>query len=165
MEAKMGLLDNLFGSGSKSSLPGGDLAKPLMLALLALFASGALTRKSESGQSPRPKDAGASPQQGEPDLSLGGIVGGLGGLIERFQKGGQGAAIDSWVSSGPNASISSGQVSQVFGEDILNELQRRTGLSRQELLNQLAQVLPNMVDKLTPSGRLPTESELSRLSA
>ena len=75
----MGFLDNV----TNKSLPGGSgLAKPLMLAFIALLASGALTREQAPAKAP-----GASPA---PGTDAGGLLGGLGGLLEKFQKGGLG---------------------------------------------------------------------------
>ena len=75
----MGFLDNVL---DKSLPQGSGLAKPLMLAFIALLASGALTRKEAP-----PPAAGASPASG-PDA--GGLLGGLGGLLEKLQQGGHG---------------------------------------------------------------------------
>jgi len=71
--------------------------------------------------------------------------------------------VDSWVNRGQNQDISSKQVSEVLGSDIVDQLTRRTGLSRDEVISELAKVLPSMVDRLTPDGRLPTPNELQRL--
>ena len=50
-----------------------------------------------------------------------------------------------------------------LGGDVVNELSRRTGLSRDQVVDELARMLPNVVDKLTPDGRLPTRQEIMRL--
>jgi len=71
--------------------------------------------------------------------------------------------VDSWVNRGQNQDISSKQVSEALGSDIVDQLTRRTGLSRDEVISELAKVLPSMVDRLTPDGRLPTPNELQRL--
>ena len=91
----MGFLDNVL---DKSVPQGSGLAKPLMLAFIALLASGALTRK----QAPAPAP-GASPTSG-PDA--GGLLGGLGGLLEKLQQGGHGEVAKTWVDSGQNRPIS-----------------------------------------------------------
>ena len=90
------------------------------------------------------------------DGPLGGnISGGLGELIERFRTNGQGAKADSWVADGPNTAISDTQVEQALGSDLIDGLIHQTGLSREELLSRLAKILPDVVDKMTPTGHLP----------
>jgi uncharacterized protein YidB (DUF937 family) len=83
------------------------------------------------------------------------ISGGLGELVERFRTNGQGATADSWVVDGPNTAISDTQVEQALGSDLIDGLIKQTGLSREELLSRLAKILPDVVDKMTPTGHLP----------
>ena len=125
-----------------------------MLAFIALLASGALTRK----QAPAPAP-GASPA---PSVDAGGLLGGLGGLLEKLQQGGLGEVAKSWVGSGQNQPISPGPLGSALGPSIVKALAEKTGLSEQEVAAQLSQVLPGFVDKLTPQGRLPTHEELAR---
>jgi uncharacterized protein YidB (DUF937 family) len=81
-------------------------------------------------------------------------AGGLGGLVDAFKKAGMGDKADSWVSSGPNAPVSAPEIEKGLGGDVLDDLAQQTGLSRDELLKRLSTVLPEMVDKMTPAGRL-----------
>jgi uncharacterized protein YidB (DUF937 family) len=141
----------------RSSAPGGNVGKPLMLALLALLASGALFR---SGGGERPAD---TPPQPKSDEGAGGLLGGLGGLLDKLQKGGLGNAANSWVGSGQNQPASPGQLGSALGPEIIKILAQRSGLSEEDITKQLSQVLPGVVDKLTPQGRLPTVAELSEL--
>src|SRR5262245_6365081 len=138
-----------------SAVPGGSVGKPLMLALLALLASGALFR---GGGASATTNAGPAPTSSE---GAGGLLGGLGGLLDKLQKGGLGNVANSWVGSGQNQPVSPGQLSPALGSDIIKTLAQRSGLSEEELTKQLSQVLPGIVDKLTPAGRLPTLAELS----
>jgi uncharacterized protein YidB (DUF937 family) len=85
----------------------------------------------------------------------------LGDLLKQFQQNGQGETANSWVSPGPNKQISPGDLASALGADQINNLVSQSGLSRQELLNGLSQHLPQVIDHLTPDGRLPTESELA----
>jgi uncharacterized protein YidB (DUF937 family) len=142
----------------RSAVPGGNIAKPLMLALLGLLASGALFRGG--GVAPA-ADKGPQPTS---DEGAGGLLGGLGGLLDRLQKGGLANAANSWVGSGQNQQVSPGQLGSALGPDIIKMLAGRTGLSEEELTKQLSQVLPGVVNNLTPAGRLPTLAELSELS-
>jgi uncharacterized protein YidB (DUF937 family) len=86
-------------------------------------------------------------------------LGGLDGLIEGFRKSGLGDVIESWVGHGQNRSVQPNQLAQALGPDTLGTLERATGMNRDTLLAQLAQVLPQVVDGLTPPGRVPGEGE------
>jgi uncharacterized protein YidB (DUF937 family) len=84
------------------------------------------------------------------------IKGGLGELVERFKQNGQGATAGSWVAQGPNTSISDTHLERALGSDLIDGLVKQTGLRREELLSRLAKTLPEVVDKLTPEGRIPS---------
>ena len=91
------------------------------------------------------------------------LTGGLGNLIKEFQQGGHGRAAQSWVGTGPNQKIASNDLASVLGNDTLDALSQQTGVGREELLAGLSQHLPDLIDRLTPNGRLPTEQEASRM--
>ena len=137
----------------RSSAPGGSIGKPLMLGLLALLASGVLFR----GGGASAPTTGSQPTS---DEGAGGLLGGLGGLLDKLHKGGLGEVANSWVGSGQNQPVSPKQLGPALGPDIIKALAQRSGLSEEELTKQLSQVLPGVVDKLTPAGRLPTLAEL-----
>jgi len=139
----------------RSSAPGGNIGKPLMLALLALFASGALFRGSGT--------TAEAPKQPASDQAAGGLLGGLGGLLDKLQNGGLGNVANSWIGSSQNQPVSPGQLGSALGPDIIKVLAQRSGLSEEEITKQLSQTLPGVVDKLTPQGRLPTVAELSEM--
>jgi len=90
------------------------------------------------------------------------LSGGLNDLLRQFQQSGQGEVAKSWVGTGPNAAISPNDLAKALGADQINTLMANSGLSRDELLAGLSQHLPEVVNQLTPEGRLPTEQELSR---
>lgn len=156
-------MSNIFGSDSGPAVPGGSVTKPLVIALLALLAS----RYMSGGQKQAP--APEAPRLPDPlpgsaqDASPGSILDGLGGLVKQFQQKGLGDAIDSWVNLGKNKSVAPDQVSVALGGDVVDELSRRTGLPKDQVIAELARMLPNVVDKLTPDGRLPTRQEIMRL--
>jgi uncharacterized protein YidB (DUF937 family) len=141
----------------RSSAPGGNIGKPLILALGALLASGVLFRGGSAGQT---ASAGSQPTS---DEGAGGLLGGLGGLLNRLQQGGLGDETKSWVGSGQNQPVSPGQLGSALGPNIIKTLAQQSGISEDELTKQLSQVLPGIVDKLTPNGRLPTVAELSKM--
>jgi uncharacterized protein YidB (DUF937 family) len=81
--------------------------------------------------------------------------GGVSGIINQLQQQGLGATVNSWIGSGPNQPISADQVHQTFGPEMISELAARAGMTPQEMAQKLSQVLPQMVDKLTPNGTVP----------
>jgi uncharacterized protein YidB (DUF937 family) len=91
------------------------------------------------------------------------LSGGIGDLVERFKQTGQSDAADSWVSRGPNKPVSTGQLEQALGADVIDTLVQKTGLSREDLLSRLSDALPQAVDAYTPEGRVPTQDEAARL--
>jgi len=98
---------------------------------------------------------------GQPDLmrlvmALVQQAGGLEGLMAKLQQGGLAEAAASWVSTGPNQSVSAGQLEGALGGDLLGQLARQFGMGQGDLAGQLAQMLPQAVDKLSPGGRLPS---------
>lgn len=148
----MALLDQLL----RSALSQSRVSNPLMLALLALLGSGALFG---GGGASAPTKPGAAPSPGDDG---GGLLEGLGGLLDRFRQSGQGKTIDSWIGTGPNEPVSPGQLGNALGPNVIKTLAERSGMSEEELLRQLTQALPQAVDKLTPRGRLPTLAELDQ---
>lgn len=100
------------------------------------------------------------------DNPLGGILemvmpkdsGGLGGLVQSFQDKGLGDLVSSWVGKGENLPISADQIQNVLGNETVQNLASKFGLSGDNLSSMLAQYLPGVVDKLTPDGTLPKDS-------
>jgi uncharacterized protein YidB (DUF937 family) len=131
----------------------------------------------------RPGNARAGQGGGLGDLGgllQGGLAGGLGGLLaggaaggalnsglndllKQFDQAGHGQAAQSWVGHGPNQQLSDDDLENALGSDTVNSLAEQAGLSRVELLSGLREQLPEMVNKLTPDGRLPTDDEMSRM--
>jgi uncharacterized protein YidB (DUF937 family) len=90
------------------------------------------------------------------------LSGGLGDLLKQFEQNGHSEAASSWVGTGPNKQISPNDLESALGADQISALSAQTGLSRNDLLSGLAQQLPNVINQLTPDGRMPTEHEASR---
>ena len=90
------------------------------------------------------------------------LSGGLGDLMKQFQQNGHGDEVNSWVGSGPNKQIAPGDLANALGADQIDQLTSRTGMSRDQLLSELSQELPDAIDHATPDGRLPTDDETSR---
>lgn len=84
-----------------------------------------------------------------------GGLGGLAGLVEQFTRHGMGDVAKSWVGTGQNMPVSPDQLGQVLGGDTLGNLSHQLGMNQGDLLGQLSQMLPQVVDKLTPQGQIP----------
>lgn len=88
-------------------------------------------------------------------LANNGQGGGLGGLTEKFNQAGLGDVLGSWIGTGQNAPISGEQLGEVLGDDTLGDLAARLGMEPGDAAGQLAQVLPGLIDRLTPQGTAP----------
>lgn len=88
--------------------------------------------------------------------SQGGSGGGLADLVGKFQQGGLGDVVGSWIGSGQNQAVSPDQLTNVLGADTIGNIAEKLGLSHADAAHQVSQVLPQVVDKLTPDGALPT---------
>jgi len=149
----MGLFDNAL----QGAVPGGNLAAPIAVAAGALLLGKYL---SSGGASPSVQ-GGASVPAAPTTPQSGGLLGGLSDLVQKFQAAGHGDVVNSWVGSGPNQPVRPTQVGAALGQQTISDLARKAGLNEQDLLNQLAQTLPGLIDKLSPNGRLPTAAELA----
>src|SRR5262245_52758352 len=166
---------------------GGGMS-PMTMAILALLAWKAVKHfgGSQPGAQPAPAPAPApSPKTinagmpggaggGMSDVlkgGLGGLLaggaagsilsGGLGDLMKQLQEGGQSDAANSWVGKGQNKPISPGDLASALGADQIDAIASQSGISRNDLLQGLSQYLPDVIDHLTPDGRLPDAKELS----
>jgi uncharacterized protein YidB (DUF937 family) len=89
-------------------------------------------------------------------------VGGLAGLVQAFQKNGLADIVNSWVSTGQNLPVSAQQIKQGLGGDLLNQVASKASLSLDAASSQLAGLLPDLIDKLTPNGKIEA-GELDQL--
>ena len=83
--------------------------------------------------------------------------GGLGGLMEKFNQAGLGDVLGSWIGTGQNTPISGEQLGEVLGGDAMGELAAKLGMNEGDAAGELAQVLPGLIDKLTPQGAAPED--------
>ncbi|MBL8424505.1 MAG: DUF937 domain-containing protein [Candidatus Accumulibacter phosphatis] len=90
-------------------------------------------------------------------LANDGAQGGLDGLMGKFQQAGLGDVLGSWVESGPNQPISGNQLTAVLGSDVMADLAARLGTDAGAAAGQLSQILPSLIDQLTPSGEVPPD--------
>lgn len=187
----MGLLDVLNGmqNGPRGERePGKGGMSPITMAILGLLAYKAFKGMSGGQTAPSTPSAPAPTQPSSGGLGgllngggLGGILagglggllsggaagsilsGGLGDLVKQLQQNGLGDAANSWVGTGPNKSVDPNDLAKALGADQLDALTNQTGMSRNELLEGLSQYLPQVVDSMTPQGRVPDENEISKL--
>jgi uncharacterized protein YidB (DUF937 family) len=164
----MGLLDSILMGGGRRGRGG---MSPMTTALLGLLAYRTFQGKGRLadmlGRSPGGNAAGGGLG------SLGGLLGGgaaggilsggLSDLLKSFQQHGQGDKAESWVAKGPNKPLSPSELEEALGPEKISWLMMQTGLSREELLAGLSKELPEVVDKLTPDGHVPTEQEAAKL--
>jgi uncharacterized protein YidB (DUF937 family) len=146
-EDKMGFFDD--------AVPGGNITKPLVVALGAL-----LVGKMVSGGSAPTQATAATSGTGGSQPGQGALLGGLGGLLEKLSSAGHGDAVASWLGTGQNAPIQPDKLGSALGQTTVSDLARAGGISEAELLVQLSRVLPGVVDKLTPNGRIPNVEEV-----
>lgn len=177
------------GSSTPSSQASSGGMSPMTMAILGLLAWKAYKHMTatQSGTAPQPSPAPAPPPVNTADGGgLGGGLGGLGGLLKgglggllaggaagtvlsgglgdllnQLQQSGHGETANSWVGKGENKPIAPGDLANALGADQIESLSAQSGLSRDDLLSGLSQYLPQVVDHLTPDGRLPNENEIS----
>ena len=86
--------------------------------------------------------------------------GGLGGVVQKFESAGLGDTISSWVGTGANQAVSPDALHGILGSDMVQQISAKTGLPIAELLPQIAQHLPGLVDGMTPNGQMPSTGNL-----
>ena len=135
----MGLLDSVIGAalgGGQGGGQGGNAA--LINMVLGMVTGGGKAGGAQAG-------------------------GGLGDLIAQFQRSGMGDVVGSWVSTGENQPISPDQLGNVLGADKIAGMASQLGMNQGDLLGQLSQMLPQVVDKLTPNGQVPQQVDAGGL--
>ena len=136
----MGLLDEILAQAvPNQQAPSGS--NPLAAALQTLLV----------GASPQTAAQPAAAPSTSGNLD-GGLVGGLGGLLQKLQDAGHGQAVQSWTSSGPKQQIAPNHLGTAIGPQNVAVAAQQSGLNEQELLQHLAQNLPQIVSKLTANG-------------
>lgn len=150
-----------FDDAMKNATPGGNLATPIAVALGALI----LGKMFGGGSTPAPRAREPVPRQPVPaptGAPADSILGGLNDLIGKLTAGGAAPQVNSWMGPGQNQPIQPGQLGGALGQNVLDELSQRTGMDQRELLNQLAVALPQLVNHLTPNGRIPTRADFEK---
>jgi len=116
--------------------------------------------------------AGGNSGGGGVGAVLGGVLaggaggaGGLGSLLEQFQRAGFGEQVSSWVGGGQNLPISPAAIAQVFGGEALTQVAQQAGGGEAEASEGLSQLLPEVVDRVTPDGQVPNLEQLAASAA
>src|SRR6516225_10949874 len=151
-----------FDDAMKNAVPGGNLATPIAVALGALVLGKLFGGGSAPAPAPGRVPPPAPPQSVPTNAPAGSVLGGLSDLIGKLTAGGAAPQVNSWIGPGQNQPIQPGQLGGALGQNVLNELSQRTGMSQQELLNQLSVALPQVINHLTPNGRMPTLADLEK---
>ncbi|HYP68651.1 MAG TPA: YidB family protein [Thiobacillaceae bacterium] len=178
----MGLLDSILGgaTGNAQQQEGMGTKGALMMALLSMMMNkgasasqgsgglgnilGSLTGGSGQGGGGLGSilgglfgggnQAGAAP----PAANLEGALGGLSGIRDLFQKAGLGEHVNSWIGTGDNQPVSADQIKQAMGDSgHLGQLAQAAGVSENEAAQHLTELLPEIVNKLTPQGSIPAD--------
>ena len=161
---------------------------PMTMAILALLGYKAIKSFTGGQAAANPASPGTMPGGGPSDAGVPGGSGGLGDLLQgglgslfgggnagntlssglndllkQFQQNGHGDTASSWIGSGPNKAIAPNDLAKALGADRISALMEHSGMSRDELLSGLSQQLPDVVDQLTPKGRVPSDQEATRL--
>ncbi len=89
-------------------------------------------------------------------------AGGIAGLVQSFKDKGLGDIVSSWVGTGSNLPISPEQIQQALGAEQVQQLAGKAGVSAETASANLAELLPNIIDKLTPNGQLPSGDLLNQ---
>ena len=135
----MGLLDSVLGAvmgggqQQANSAGGGGLAS-----IIGMVASNPQLLQAVTGM-----------------LSNDGQHGGLGALVDKFQQAGMGDVVKSWIGNGPNQPISGDQLTQVLGSGAIGDIAAQLGLSQGDTAGHLSQMLPEIINHLTPNGQAP----------
>ncbi|MFO1311178.1 MAG: YidB family protein [Burkholderiales bacterium] len=85
--------------------------------------------------------------------------GGLGGLLSQMQQAGYGTQAQSWIGTGQNEAIPPDALSKIFGQGQIQDIARELGLPHDQAASSVARALPDVVDRMTPNGAIPHDSD------
>lgn len=177
----MGLLDDLLGGlagqpmgGRAQQQPtqagtGGAGMSSVLVALMPVVLA-MLSNRGSQASAPNQANVGPGAGGGLADVLgqvLGGAAGGrgaaggLGGLLAELQRAGFGEQADSWVARGANKPIPPAAMTQIFGREGLEQISRQAGVSEDEASRGLSELLPEVVDRMTPDGDVPDSGALT----
>jgi uncharacterized protein YidB (DUF937 family) len=109
------------------------------------------------------KVAGSNPEAAGVLEMIQNHPGGLDGLVQSFHSNGLGGVVSSWTGNGANQPVSAAQIQQVLGSEKVQAYAQKLGVSPEVASSTLAQLLPTVIDKLTPNGAVPDRSSLLQM--
>ncbi|MEJ8851384.1 YidB family protein [Variovorax rhizosphaerae] len=152
----MGMLSEILGGlvngavgGRGTAQPGGGVRSPILMALLPILLSVLSRRGNQGGGAFGGAAAG------------GGGLGGLGDLLGRLTQRGYGQQAASWVGTGDNEPLPPGAIDEIFGAQELRQVADQAGISSEEARAGISELLPDIVDHLTPQGTVPEDNALA----
>jgi len=98
--------------------------------------------------------------------ALGGLLesaGGVQGLMSKLESSGLGDKVDSWIGTGENKAISPDEVKQALGPEEVKKAAEQAGVSEDEAADGIAGLLPDLIDKVSPGGKLPDMGQLDQM--
>ena len=158
------VLGGLFGNALQRRGVGGGLGGALGSVAIGSVLAGALRNR----QQPAGVPGGAHPYGNRTALLMMLLPlamrwvqknGGVGAVLDRFHQQGFGKQAQSWVHTGDNDGIDGNAVQQVVGGSELQQMAQRLGVPEQEVAQAFAEIMPQMVDKLTPQGQVPPHAD------
>ncbi|HMD72756.1 MAG TPA: YidB family protein [Steroidobacteraceae bacterium] len=84
--------------------------------------------------------------------------GGIGGLVNQLSQGGLAGQVSSWIGTGQNQAVTGTEIAQALGSGSIGHIAQQLGINPQEAGNLLAQVVPHLIDHMTPGGQLPANA-------
>lgn len=109
-----------------------------------------------AGQAIQAMSNGSAQEGQNPLIQIAGNLlqqhGGVAGLLEKFNSAGLGDQIASWISTGDNLPVDGSQIAQALGHGTIADIAGKLGLPADQISGGLAQMLPQLIDKMTPNG-------------
>ncbi len=84
--------------------------------------------------------------------------GGVGGLVNQLSQGGLASQVGSWIGTGQNQSVTGAEIAQALGSGSIGRIAQQLGINPQEAGTLLAQVVPHLIDHMTPGGQMPSNA-------
>lgn len=109
------------------------------------------------------KVAGCNPEAAAVLEMIQNHPGGISGLVQSFHSNGLGGLVNSWIGTGENQAVSPAQIQQVLGSGQVQAMAQKLGISPDQASSTLSQLLPTIIDKLSPNGSLPDHSNLLQM--
>lgn len=106
------------------------------------------------------KVAGSNPEVAAVLQMIQNHPGGVNGLVQAFHSNGLGGLVNSWIGTGENQPVTADQIQQVLGSGQVQALAQKLGVSPEQASSTLSHLLPTVMDKLTPNGTVPEQSNL-----